>query len=107
MLAKAGESDRAIRVKMVRFAFVFSYFEIFIWVVPRSPGHSVSALFHFLCFIFDANLTLIFLHLYTIFLAEASLLWEAQGRQDQPPIDTIWDLAGGFYMFCQMKMYNN
>jgi hypothetical protein len=46
-----------------------------------------SMSFFSLCFIFDANMTFI-LHFYTIFLAETSLRWEAQGRQDQPPIDT-------------------
>lgn len=44
------------------------------------------------------------LDFYTIFLAEASLLWEAQGRQDQPPIDTTWDLGGGFYMFSHIMI---
>ena len=63
MLAKAGESDRAIRVKMVRSLFFFGL------VLEISFGSSYPWLdpFLFLCFIFDANMTFIFAFLHDFF----------------------------------------
>ena len=100
MLAKAGESDRAIRVKMVRLRLHF-----LIWKFHRplilgwTLGVGALTFYLFLCFIFDANMTFFFTH---FFLAQASLLWKTQGRQDQSPIDTsLGTLATAFT--CSLK----
>lgn len=77
MLAKAGESDRAIRVKMVRF---FSFGSL-LDPTSVSSGRPLTFIFPF----------------FTI-VAEASLLWEAQGRQNQPPINT-WGLVGIHFQY--------
>lgn len=75
------------------FAFVFLFWKFhsgspsFLFILGW--GHSVSALsVNF----FSVSSSTPTCHLFCIFtrffLAEASLRWEAQGRQDQPPIDT-------------------
>jgi hypothetical protein len=72
MLAKAGESDRAIRVKMVRIARL-----VYALAYPVR-GIGVPS------FRLDANDAFIF-GLF-VFPAETPLCWEAKGGQDQPPI---------------------
>ena len=98
MLAKAGESDRAIRVKMVRFAFVF-YFGNFIQVLPCpifgcwTLGVGAFCHFYFSVSIFDANMTFIIAFLHDFFQPKHLFAGKRKGRQDQPPIRHAYPLG--------------
>jgi hypothetical protein len=100
MLAKAGESDRAIRVKMVRppffFFLVFSFrlFGLFcslvIGTAGRVPGWSDwTRCWKFSNFSFcPPSQRQIRPLIYLSLSAQTSLLWETEGRQDQSAIRT-------------------
>jgi hypothetical protein len=87
MLAKAGESDRAIRVKMVRPVFFFSFslsgFGHFSPSLSGSPVVFLAGLeldvgsFPFSPFVVGAPSTTV--HLFFSLSAQTSLLWETEG----------------------------
>jgi hypothetical protein len=78
MLAKAGESDRAIRVKMVVIVFFYIHLSCL------RPSAVLALLrFHFLLALTIPIISTLFL-----FSAETPLRREAEVGQDQPPIDT-------------------
>jgi len=92
MLAKAGESDRAIKVKMVRsvalslnffFLPVGVYRGCRLFVPVGGPDVKPFSVFS-ICLLRGARHHIHFF----FFSAETSLLWETEGREDKPAISS-------------------
>src|ERR1700733_4420870 len=105
MLAKAGESDRAIRVKMVRLRLFFLFCKFHSgssWTLGVGALTIFSPLFHL-----RRHHVIHFAFLQIFFSRSISSLGSA--KQARPTADrhTTWDFGGGFCMFSRIKEHND